>query len=54
MERKPFDVPDEALEVESAGTGGEGIYVLENGESVELKIPDDIDAEEDHDNVEYD
>ena len=54
MRKEPFEVPDDELEVEQAGTGGEDVFILMDGESVPLKIPDDTDGEEDHDNVDYD
>lgn len=32
-------------EVENAGTGGETVYILVNGETVKLEIPDDVEDE---------
>lgn len=54
MRKDPVDMPNEELEIEDSGLGGEDVFVIENGEAVPLKIPDDTDVEEGHDNVEYD
>lgn len=50
----PFDMPDDELEAEGMDAEGESVYVLKDGSSVALNVPDDVDGEEDHDNVDYD
>lgn len=47
-----FDMPDDELEAEGTGTEGEAVYILKDGSSTALNVPDD-EGEEDHDNVEY-
>lgn len=49
----PIDMPDDELEAEGTGAEGEAVYILKDGSSTALNVPDD-EGEEDHDNVEYD